>query len=274
PGGVQLLLGHVPGVRPRLPAADHPGRPRRRGRRDAGVARQAAQVRDPRRLHRRRDPHPARRDQPDHDVGAALLPVRALDLGLACRRAQPGGRADPPPGLERTRELMAERGVAAVLLDMGGVLLPEQQTYERAARDPALLAALAAQGVPEPERYVVERASRLREEYRALEKECRQPDLDVVFADSPPAVRGRLLGAFQRQSSPPPYVFAGPVVADLARRYKLGLISNNSMPGDHHARVLRRCGILQHFGCAVWSGNFGRRKPDPAMIEHALRVLR
>ena len=169
---------------------------------------------------------------------------------------------------------MAARGVAAVLLDMGGVLLPELQTYERAARDRAFLAALAEQGVADPERYVVERANRLREAYRALEKECRQPDLDLVFSDSSPAVRSLLLGAFKRQSSPPPYVFAGEVVAALARRYKLGLVSNNSMPGDHHAAVLRRAGMLRHFGCAVWSGNFGRRKPDPAMIEHVLRTLR
>jgi beta-phosphoglucomutase-like phosphatase (HAD superfamily) len=76
---------------------------------------------------------------------------------------------------------MAARGVQAVLLDMGGVLLPEQQTYERAVRDGAFLAALAEQGVADPERYVRERASRLREAYRALEKECRQPDLEEVF---------------------------------------------------------------------------------------------
>ena len=59
---------------------------------------------------------------------------------------------------------MAPRGVGAVLLDMGGVLLPEQTSYERAARDGELLAALAAEGVAEPERFVVERARRLREE--------------------------------------------------------------------------------------------------------------
>jgi HAD superfamily hydrolase (TIGR01549 family) len=169
---------------------------------------------------------------------------------------------------------MAVRGVQAVLLDMGGVLLPELQTYERAARDGAFLAALAEQGVADPQRYVVERANRLREAYRALEKECTQPDLDLVFSDSSPAVRRLLLGAFKRQSSPPPYVYATELVAALARRYRLALVSNNSMPGDHHAAVLRRAGMLQHFGCAVWSGNFGRRKPDPAMILHALRVLR
>ena len=31
--------------------------------------------------------------------------------------------------------------------------------------------------------------------------------------------------------------------------------------------------MLRHFGCAVWSGNFGRQA-GPAMIEHVLRTLR
>ena len=73
--------------------------------------------------------------------------------------------------------------------------------------------------------------------------------------------------------SPPPYAHAREVVAALARDFALGIVSNNAMPGDHHARVLRRAGILQHVGCAVWSANFGRRKPDPAMILHVLDQL-
>lgn len=164
--------------------------------------------------------------------------------------------------------------IEAVLLDMGGVLLPELQTYERAARDRAFLAALAEQGVTEPEAFVIERAKRVREAYRALEREHTQPDLDAVLADCTPAVRRLLVAAFRHQSAPPPYVHARAVVAELARRYRLGLVSNTAIPGDHHARVLRRAGILQHIGCAVWSANFGRRKPDPAMIHHVLARLR
>jgi HAD superfamily hydrolase (TIGR01509 family) len=169
---------------------------------------------------------------------------------------------------------MAGHGVDAVLLDMGGVLLPEQQTYERAARDPALLAALREAGVAEPEAFVVECAKKLREAYRALERERTQPDVDAVFADVSPAVKKLLLVAFKRESAPPPYVHAREVVASLARRYRLGLVSNTAMPGHHHADVLRRTGILQHFGAAVWSANFGRRKPDPAIVRHVLGALR
>lgn len=163
--------------------------------------------------------------------------------------------------------------IDAVLLDMGGVLLPELQSYERSVRDRDFLAALAEQGVADAESFVIECARRLRDAYRALERECRQPDVDEVFGDCTPVVRGLLLRAFKRQAAPAPYAHARVVVADLARDFALGVVSNNAMPGDHHARVLRRAGILQYVGCAAWSANFGRRKPDPAMILAVLREL-
>jgi HAD superfamily hydrolase (TIGR01549 family) len=163
--------------------------------------------------------------------------------------------------------------IDAVLLDMGGVLIPELQSYERSVRDRAFLAALEEHGVAHPESFVMERAKRLREAYRALEVECRQPDLALVFADCPPVVRELLLRAFKREASPAPYAHARAVVAELAHDFALGIVSNNAMPGDHHARVLRRAGILQHVGCAVWSADFGRRKPDPGMILHVLDQL-
>lgn len=169
---------------------------------------------------------------------------------------------------------MPRQRLLAVLLDMGGVLLPELQTYERAVRDGAFLTALRELGVGTPEAFVIERAKRLREAYRALEKERRQPDVDEVFSDSPPVVRRLLLLAFKREASPPVYMHAREVVAQLARRYRLGLVSNNAMPGAHHANVLRRAGLLRHFGAAVWSADFGRRKPDPAMLVHVLETLR
>jgi FMN phosphatase YigB (HAD superfamily) len=169
---------------------------------------------------------------------------------------------------------MPQRRVLAVLLDMGGVLLPELHDYERAARDTAFLAALREQGVTDPEPFVIERAKRLRASYRALEKECGQPDLAEVLADCSPGVRRLFEVAFRREEGGAPYPFARGVVAELAREYRLGLVSNNAMPGSHYAAVLRRAGILQHLGCAVWSANFGRRKPDPAMIHHVLESLR
>src|SRR5262249_26371175 len=148
-------------------------------------------------------------------------------------RAPQGRRTQSPAGRERTGRLMPPQRLLAVLLDMGGVLLPELQSYERAARHPALLAALRDQGVDEPEKLVGKLAVRLRDAYRALEKECGQPDFDEVFRDCTPPVRALVVGAFKRECSPPPYAHAREVVAQLARRYRLGLISNNAIPGGH-----------------------------------------
>jgi HAD superfamily hydrolase (TIGR01549 family) len=168
---------------------------------------------------------------------------------------------------------MKSVALRAVLLDMGGVLVPEAQTYERAVRDASLLAALQSLGIHEPAAFVVERARRVREAYRALEPQRTQPDLDEVLSDCAPHVRRLLLRAFRRQAATPAYDYARAVVAELARHYRLGLISNNALPGDHHARVLREAGILCHLRCAVWSANFGRRKPDPALVNHLLACL-
>ncbi len=169
---------------------------------------------------------------------------------------------------------MVHDPIEAVLLDMGGVLIPEVATYEPATRDARLIEALRELGVEEPEACVVDRAQRLREAYRALELECTQPDIDAVWSDTSPLVRALLLHALRRQETQRPYSYAREVVAGLARHYRLGLVSNNIIPGDQHARALRRAGVLQHIDCALWSANTGRRKPDPTMIHTVLQQLR
>lgn len=157
---------------------------------------------------------------------------------------------------------------------MGGVLIPEVVTYEAAARERDLVAALSERGIRQPEAYILERADRLREAYRALEAECVQPDIDQVWSDTPPEVRKLLLGALRRQETQRPFTYARDVVAELAKSYRLGLVSNNVIPGDQHARALARAGILRHIEFAQWSANAGRRKPDPSMIHAVLARLR
>jgi HAD superfamily hydrolase (TIGR01549 family) len=161
----------------------------------------------------------------------------------------------------------------AVLLDMGGVLVPEPPGYQGAVRDQALIRFLREQGIADPAQVVTKRGEQLRDAYRALEAECAQPDPDVVFADIETPIRSRLLDAFKREAIRPAYPGARDIVADLARAYKLGLVSNTVIPGDHHARNLEAAGILEHLSSAVWSANFGKRKPDPAMIFHVLDEL-
>jgi FMN phosphatase YigB (HAD superfamily) len=163
--------------------------------------------------------------------------------------------------------------VELVLLDMGGVLLPEFSRYERAALDESLLAALRARGVCRPEALIAECADRVRAAYVALAADCTQPDLDAVLGDCDPAVRRLLLGAFAAVANRRPYSFVGEVLRELARRFRLALVSNTIIPGDHHRRTLERYGLLRWLECALWSANFGRRKPDPAMIQHVLAAL-
>jgi HAD superfamily hydrolase (TIGR01549 family) len=163
--------------------------------------------------------------------------------------------------------------IVAVLLDMGGVLIPEVPDYDRAARDPSLLEGLRRLGVAEPASLAVATGRRVRAEYNALAESCRQPSLDEALADVAPAVRQLCLRAFAREAAQPPYSHAREVVAKLARRYRLGVVSNTVLPGDHHARNLARAGILDHLRAALFSAEFGVRKPDPAMIRHVLRRL-
>ncbi len=163
--------------------------------------------------------------------------------------------------------------IDAVLLDMGGVLIPEPPDYSGAARDPALLAALKRLDVPNGVELALDAGRLVREAYRALQAECTQPDLDAALGHLQPEARHVLLRAFARQAAQPPFSFAREVVERLARRYALGLVSNTVIPGDHHARSLERAGILKHFSAAAWSANFGRRKPDPAIVRHVLGEL-
>ena len=169
---------------------------------------------------------------------------------------------------------MVHDPIEAVLLDMGGVLIPEVATYEAASRDTHLIEALRELDVEDPEACIMDRAQRLREAYRALEPACTQPDIDAVWSDTAPPVRALLLQALRRQETQRPYSYSREVVAGLARRYRLGLVSNNVIPGDQHARALHRAGVIQHIDCALWSANTGRRKPDPTMIHAVLEQLR
>ena len=163
--------------------------------------------------------------------------------------------------------------ISAVLLDMGGVLLPVIADYTRALRDPDLIEQLRGLGCEAPETLVRESGAELRSAYRSLESAATQPDPDLVWPDLSPAVRKRLLRAFAAEETQPVFSYAREVVARLRPRYRLGLVSNNVIPGDHHARALARAGIGQHLEAALWSANFGRRKPDPAMLHEVLRRL-
>jgi HAD superfamily hydrolase (TIGR01509 family) len=168
---------------------------------------------------------------------------------------------------------MSRSRVEAVLLDMGGVMIPEVPGYLRAAEDCRLLEQLRQLGVEDPAALATRAARRVRECYDALAERCVQPDLEEALADVPVACRRPLLLAFAALAAQPPWSFVREVVEALAARHRLGLVSNTVIPGMHHARNLERAGVLRHIQCAVWSANFGVRKPDPAMIRYVLGRL-
>jgi len=57
------------------------------------------------------------------------------------------------------------------------------------------------------------------------------------------------------------------------RGLKLGLVSNAIDPADLLHRDLEQLGVAQRLDVAVFSSEVGRRKPDPAIFEVALRRL-
>src|SRR5262249_11273894 len=93
----------------RAAAGHHAARPDGRGHQQA--AREEPEIRDPRRLHRGRNPHPhSRRLQPDADGGTADSPVRGRHHLRACLR--------PPAGAGRPRFRGHRRGVGVSTLDL------------------------------------------------------------------------------------------------------------------------------------------------------------
>ena len=161
----------------------------------------------------------------------------------------------------------------AVLLDMGGVLMPEVSRFESVEKNLRLVSDLRAWGIGAPGKLIRDSARLAREAYRALDESCTQPDLEAVLVDVPFRVRRRLLREFAAVADQRPYAHVLPILKALAARYRLGIVSNTILTGDHHLRSLRRAGMMRYVGCALWSANFGRRKPDPAMIAHVLSRL-
>lgn len=64
------------------------------------------------------------------------------------------------------------------------------------------------------------------------------------------------------------------VVADLSRRYRLGVICNTGLaPGTTLRTVLARHGLLHAFQVLTFSDEYGCLKPDPSIFHHTLEQL-
>lgn len=104
---------------------------------------------------------------------------------------------------------------------------------------------------------------------------------DVVLASlgvsAAAAVRGRITRLMEDlvlEVPPVPVQGAADVVAELATRYRLGLISDTGLsPGRSLREVLGRLGLLRYFDFLYFSDEGGMSKPDPRVFAFVLRQL-
>lgn len=77
-----------------------------------------------------------------------------------------------------------------------------------------------------------------------------------------------------RWEARPVYEFVPEALRALhAMGYRLGVISNTLMPGDHIRREFAYAGILDLFEQIVFSAEFGVNKPAPALFQHVLDAM-
>ncbi len=64
------------------------------------------------------------------------------------------------------------------------------------------------------------------------------------------------------------------ILAELAQRYRLGIISDTiHTPGRGIRQLLQRAGLLDYFCCAIFSDEVGASKPAPLVFEKAAAEL-
>jgi putative hydrolase of the HAD superfamily len=99
--------------------------------------------------------------------------------------------------------------------------------------------------------------------------------LDADLPDDAAAELGRgIEEIYLRQDQPHPVSGVRQVVADLAERYPLGLISDTGLtPGRVLRQVMRRDGLLTFFDALTFSDELGTAKPDPRPFLHTLDQL-
>ena len=88
-----------------------------------------------------------------------------------------------------------------------------------------------------------------------------------------PALVARLVARYQAATPGHLAIFpdAEPLLERLGARYPLGLISNG--PGELQRPKIEKFDLERHFEFVVVSGEFGVRKPDPAIFTAALEAL-
>lgn len=82
------------------------------------------------------------------------------------------------------------------------------------------------------------------------------------------------MAAMEVEIAPDPIPGAGPALAELARRYRLAIVSDAIVtPGTGLRQLLEHHGLRQHFGALAFSDEVGRSKPHRSMFAAAARAL-
>jgi len=118
-----------------------------------------------------------------------------------------------------------------------------------------------------------------KEEHRSLPVDhWLQHMLDFLDAELPEGVVASIQRPFEeiylRGDQPRPVAGVAEVLPRLARRYRLGLISDVGLtPGRILREILRRDGLLPHFQALTFSDETGATKPEPGQFLRTLDAL-
>jgi FMN phosphatase YigB (HAD superfamily) len=177
--------------------------------------------------------------------------------------------------------------LTAVTFDLWDTLLTDRDLLDRMAlRATRLREALAPLGVyPGDEELERAFAESWRNFDRVWMTEHRTPStaesIDVALGelgvDAPAATRAaitRMMEDLVTEVPPVPVEGAAEVLAELAGRYRIGLVSDTGLsPGRALRPVLDSHGMLKHFTFLYFSDEGGMSKPDPRVFALALEKL-
>jgi HAD superfamily hydrolase (TIGR01549 family) len=156
-----------------------------------------------------------------------------------------------------TRRVPEVAGVRALVLDVGGVLMDERQTYRRFRRG-------AVAGIEGADARSVLVALRTAIRERAP-RASRRALMQLGGHDELSAEIWQAIGNADR-----PYAEASAALDKLARHYRLAVLGNQG--ADARAR-LETAGLLGHCEVVIISGEVGLEKPDPRIFQMALSQL-
>lgn len=169
---------------------------------------------------------------------------------------------------------------AAVLFDMGGVLLDAGDRYDEAAFPEAF-----PHGLPEPAPldWFVKMSSACLERFLAMPPPRPAMDCRPIIAEwlrrrgvvpTDDTVQ-RWLGIMEQWEARPIYPHVRPTLRALRDMgIRMGVVSNTMTAAGYIRKHFQAAGILEYFEVTVFSAEFGINKPAPSIFQYALDSMR